>query len=213
MSKETDDIIKLIKHWKAFKEEGGKDFAQFGSFLKQESKPKTPQHPMGEDMMLNVRLGILFIYLERYKNKLIKKVMQTLPLRTIEEFLLLMYLEQTTSPRKSDFTQSKFMKASSMEKTAIFEMIKRLQADGFISEVEDPEDKRSKRIQLTPAGTGMLHQSRAAFMPVTQLLFANMSVEDKKLLLEKFHYLSGFHEHIWEEDADMSAEELVLKYL
>ncbi|MEH0153963.1 winged helix DNA-binding protein [Limibacter armeniacum] len=212
---ELNEVIILLEKWKAFKEQGGKGLNGFGNWLtKDEPQEQTvPATPPIDSNLLNIRLSILFIYLERYKNTLMKKVLDHLPLRTVEEFLLLSFVEREGNPIKSDFLKSDFMRAAMIEKTTIFEMIKRLQKDGLLLETADTKDKRSKRLSLTEQGKVVMRDSRIAFSPVNTLLYANLTTQDKLFLMKKFQYLCDFHEHLHRQEQLDDLAAVVEKYI
>jgi len=55
---------------------------------------------------------------------------------------------------------------------------------GYITEHDDPEDKRSKRLQLTPKGEKVLHECYLRFMRVPEMLFMEMTTQDIEVCVQ-----------------------------
>ncbi|MCI4592693.1 MarR family transcriptional regulator [Sphingobium sp. BYY-5] len=56
-----------------------------------------------------------------------------------------------------------------------------LEADGLIRRTENPNDKRSRYIEITPAGMAVVEQVQPALSEIRSSVFADLSEEDMRL--------------------------------
>jgi DNA-binding MarR family transcriptional regulator len=97
-------------------------------------------------------------------------------LKSIEEFSLLNIIYHLKEPRKTEAIFTGLYELS----TGI-DMLKRLKKLGYLSEYADSEDKRSKRLKVTPLGEKVLTASKERVMKLAEMMFFDLS-DDHKLL-------------------------------
>lgn len=83
----------------------------------------------------------------RYVRHYVRKALAATPLITFDDFICLVILLKTGS-----LTKTELIEATINEKPSGLLVIKRLLDAGFVQQVTDQTDRRSKRISLTPAG-------------------------------------------------------------
>ena len=97
----------------------------------------------------------------------------------LEEFGILLMISRQKNPKKSEVIYSMLLDLSSG-----IDMVNRLIKKGFIREYPDEEDKRAKRLTLTPEGEKTLEQSRIQIAKVARMLLFDMGRDDKQLCVK-----------------------------
>ena len=128
------------------------------------------------------------LFLSRYARAYAKKALEHSPLGSIDEYAYLELVAKTGGMTKSDLIYR-----NRHEKPTGMEIIRRLQAAGFIEQTDDPDDKRSKQLHLTEAGRQVLDAHAAPMSQVTSLLSGNLNGAEKLLLLQILDKLESFH--------------------
>ncbi len=121
----------------------------------------------------------------------------------LEEFGILLAIYKEKNPKKTEVIYSMLLELSSGT-----DMLGRLIKKGFIREYPDKEDKRAKRLILTPEGENALECSRMQIGKVAKMLLFDMEQDDKELCVkllknveQKFSAL--FQEHKGEKFEDI----------
>ncbi len=83
-----------------------------------------------------------------------------------------------------------------LTRAAISQTLDRLVDQGLVSRTEDPQDRRSKRIQLTPEGERLLAESMEAQQSWVTGLFARLDSQERELVRRSFALLAGKLEQI-----------------
>lgn len=133
-------------------------------------------------------LGMLFGKLYRYTNIYIKKALQDLPLSSIDEAIYLEIIARAHTPRKSDVIHEALSEFPSG-----IDIIKRLLKYGLVEELPDAEDRRSKRLRLTPAGHDMLLETRKRLGRASQLAFGTLSEGEMAEMIPLLFRLEQHH--------------------
>ena len=134
-------------------------------------------------------IGKLLIYLNRYMRIYARKALEGSPLGTMDEFVYLVMLTEQGPLTKSDLIQR-----NRHEKPTGMEIIRRLLALGLIAQSDDLDDRRSKRLTITPLGTEVSGQVAGQMGKVSTLLAGNLTIAEKLLLLQLLEKLENFHQ-------------------
>ncbi len=97
----------------------------------------------------------------------------------LEEFGILLTIHQEKNPKKTEVIYSMLLELSSGT-----DMLSRLIKKGFIQEYPDEEDKRAKRLTLTPEGEKALERSKVQIAKVAEMLLFEMEQDDKQLCVK-----------------------------
>lgn len=100
-------------------------------------------------------------------------------IRRDEDFYFLNHIKHAKNPRKTEIIHA-FM----LELTTGLSILAGLKDNGLIDEVDDLEDKRSKRVSITPKGEAVLLDCYRQFGKVGALLFKDVPVEDAQLCVQ-----------------------------
>lgn len=101
------------------------------------------------------------------------------PLNQLEEFGCLVTIKQRQNPKKSEVIYSNLMELSSGT-----DMLNRLKAKELLIENDDPEDKRSKRVSLTPLGEKTVAICIVKVLKLAKMMLIEMSEDDKQLCIQ-----------------------------
>jgi DNA-binding MarR family transcriptional regulator len=97
----------------------------------------------------------------------------------LEEFGCLATIQLQKNPKKSEVIYSNLMELSSGT-----DMLNRMKSKGLIKEVDDKEDKRSKRVSLTPMGEKVLLICSGRIQKLAKMMLHEMPEEDKQLCIQ-----------------------------
>ncbi len=148
---------------------------------------RNADHPLAE----NTDAGIarLLSYLGRYMKIYARKGLEGSPLGTMDEFAYLAMLIEYGPLTKSDLIQR-----NRHEKPTGMEIIRRLLVLGMVTQSDDLDDRRSKRLAITPLGSETFGQVAGQMSKVSTLLAGNLSPAEKMLLLQLLDKLENFHQ-------------------
>ena len=174
------------------------DLADFGQWLANRRAPAqttdgligTEANPPDDSTgaPLDERLGRVIGRLYRFVEFYSKKVLGELELNNLGDFTYLGALHAAGNPRKSEL-----IAANLSEFTSGIDIIKRLTQGGLAEEYTDPDDRRSKRLRITPRGTQVLLASYPLMSQVGSAVFFGLPEADKRRLLAVLVPLDQFH--------------------
>ena len=128
----------------------------------------------------------------RYFRGYVKRVFDALPLLNFDDFLTLAILAE-----RGSLTKTHLVELTINEKTSGMLVIKRLIDKGFVAQTDDEQDKRTRRITVTPAGLAMLRAAQPVMNQATQLFVGDLSEAEQHQLSALFTRLDKFHEPIY----------------
>jgi len=179
-----EKTIELVNLWGAFvRQHPGADiddFCRHHLIHKRESENKdaltlggvVPMQTDGQLMKLIGRIHKLHVF---YASAAFEET----PINQLEEFGCLVTIKQRVNPKKSEVIYSNLMELSSGT-----DMLNRLRKKGLIKEFDDKEDKRSKRLSLTPAGEKTITTCIVRVLRLAKMMLTDMSEDDKRLCIQ-----------------------------
>ena len=87
--------------------------------------------------------------------------------------------------------QQALVQASGRDKGQVARLIKELDAQGLLLREADPDDGRSQRLTLTPAGRAACQRFRRHESAIAQRLFEAMAAEEIQALIDQLGVLRG----------------------
>ena len=193
MQDATDQIIELLTHWKAYVHtQPSANIVSFARWvLDEENKQRTDIARYQSDIrqfipeteaddLQNAEMSMLWGQIDGYRAMIFKYALRPLDIHSIDEYTLLLFVELRENPSKKEYVLS-----SLLEPTTAFEMIKRLKRKGFITEQENPSDRRSLLILLTEEGQKRLQQAKTTLIRINRLMYAGLSVQDKSFWISE----------------------------
>jgi DNA-binding MarR family transcriptional regulator len=109
-----------------------------------------------------------------------------------DEFSLLNAIQRLGEPRK---TEAIYM--ALFELSTGTDMMNRLKKIGFISEYDDKEDRRSKRIKITPKGQKALGACRKRMGQLAEMEFFDLTGEEKRFCLQSLGRIDEKFSDLW----------------
>jgi len=192
--------VQLVNEWGAYEanhpEASVEDFCRFYLINEREKENREqlfegtgiPQRP---ELILSKLLGRIMRMFSVYAEDAIK----TTGLKRADEFYFLAYIDQAKNPRKTEVIYSGIIELSTG--LSILEQLKKA---GFIEEKDDPEDKRSKRVNITSEGKAVLFSCYEKFRQVGDILFGEMATEDMQLCIQLLQPIDTRHISQWQQN-------------
>lgn len=146
-------------------------------------------------------IGRLLVYMSRYAKSYIKKALDGSPLIAPEDFTCLAILLT-----HNELTKKELIDYNMQEKTSGTEVIRRLLAAGLVQQKDDQEDKRTKKVSITPKGREVIYKAFTEMTHVGKIVTGRLSLEEKLVLqnllqkLEDFHYKLHTEKEINDKD-------------
>lgn len=146
-----------------------------GSIKREKSvQPEWQLHPD-----LNGALIKLVSRIGKFQEIYANKALDGTGLDQIEEFGVMVTIFNLKNPIKSEAIFSNMLELSSGTNILI-----RLKNKDLITEYDDAEDKRVKRLQLTPKGEKVLRNAKQQILKVVAMLTQDLTDDDKQLCLQ-----------------------------
>jgi len=148
-------------------------------------------------------IGRLFIYMSRYAKSYVKKTLDGTALQSPEDFTSLAILLTHESLSKSDLISRNIQ-----EKTSGTEVIRRLIQAGLVTQLDDENDKRSKRISITDQGKQLLYKVFDEMNDVGKMVSGNLSLSEKLNLQYLLQKLDSYHYKLHEDKAIIAKDDI-----
>lgn len=152
-------------------------------------------------------IGQLIAFMYRYAKGYIKKALEESTLLTLDDFGYLAAIWQD-----GDLTKTQLIEKNIHEKNTGMEIIKRLLNNNLLEQYNDLEDKRSKRLKITPLGQSELFKSFDGMLKVSQIIAGKLTSPEKIQLFYLLNKLHDFHNPIFLNEKDMSIDAILGKY-
>jgi len=110
-----------------------------------------------------------------------------------EEFSLLSAIANLETPRKTEVIYHTINELSTG-----LALLSGMKKQGYIIERDDPEDKRSKRLQLTTKGQKVLQACYERFSKIPELLFDGVPKEDVELCIQLLKNVDIKYSQLWQ---------------
>jgi DNA-binding MarR family transcriptional regulator len=133
----------------------------------------------------------------------IQIAMKGMKIQHFEEFSLLSAIANLKNPRKTEVIYHTINELSTG-----LNLLAGMKKRGYINEQDDPEDKRSKRLSLTPKGKKILEGCYERFSKIPELLFKEINNEDIQLCIQLLKNVDLKFSKMWQRDKGRSLEEI-----
>lgn len=202
-----NNTVKLVNSYAAFEEShpdsGIEDFCRYW-LASRRTKEKTDnlfggEMPPREDIIL----AKLIDRISRIHMIYIQIAMNGMKIQHFEEFSLLSAIAHLKTPRKTEVIYHTINELSTG-----LNLLAGMKKRGYINEQDDPEDKRSKRLSLTPKGKKILQGCYERFSKIPELLFKDMNHEDIQLCIQLLKNIDLKFSRLWQNDKGRSLEEI-----
>lgn len=156
------------------------DFANW--IISKNAVKDIPENPYINGL-IGMNLGFIHNYLMFYSRKMFK----TSGIYSIYDYGILMSLFPNKKLKKTDV-----LKQNILEKSSGNEILKRLLKQGFLIEIDNELDKRSKLISISATGFIELNKIDAAMSDLAATVVGNLEMNEKQFLLS---ILTKLHLH------------------
>ncbi|MEQ8702636.1 MAG: MarR family transcriptional regulator [Phaeodactylibacter sp.] len=191
----TAENAKQVIDWlEAYQQEqggGALSPVAFGEWLVQQgiSPHKSNTLPPNTDGLISMFFGFMTNYAAYYA----RRVFRQLDLYSFTDWAFLATLEQ-----EEPLTKSALIQKNILEKSTGTEVLKRLNKQGYIEELPNPEDRRAKLVRLSEQGRQVVEEANALIMPMGQVVTGDLTAAEKRQLLSLLQKLHKFHQPIFE---------------
>ena len=139
----------------------------------------------------------------RYHKLHVKKALAGTPLITYDDFIYLALLAMNGSMTKMSLVGSTINEKASGEL-----VINRLLKQDLLSQTQDPDDRRIRRLTVTPKGKQVLTAVLPAMSQATALLVGNLSQPEQQQLAHLLTKLDEFHKPLYLREKDTPLSQL-----
>ena len=199
--------IELVNLWGAYEQkhpEGSiDDFCRHHIARQSQQKIKGPLvggvvPPINEGLLLKI-IGRIHKLNMNYANIALAET----DLNQIEEFGILLTIQQETNPKKTEVIYANLFELSSGT-----DMLARLIKRGLIKEYDDQEDKRSKRIELTAKGKKAIEICFPKVKKMAVMLMHDLTDDDKELCIQLLKNVEIKFSALWQKHKGKKIEEI-----
>jgi len=210
------DLLPLMERFEEENQGGEGDMMSFALWLAEsltsEKHPDEEVDSRGESLAkhheFDVQITAVVGYLFRYAKHYSKKVLKDKVLATIDDYVFLASLIITPGLTKSELIQQHLL-----EITSGTEILKRLLKQDFIEEYENPEDRRSKKLKITPLGMKVLGEVQEEMRQAAHIVGGDLSLAEKAKLVQLCNKLKKFHDQIHDQDKKSEITLIFDKYM
>jgi len=195
---DMNKTVELVNEWASFEEKHPNanldDFCRHYLANHQQEKFKGPLTggvipPISEGLLLKI-IGRI----HKLNMSYAAGALQGTGLNQVEEFGILLSIQQDGEPRKTDVIYANLFELSSGT-----DMLNRLIKRGLISEHDDENDKRSKRIRLTKAGGEAIELCMARMKKVAGMMTMDLDEDDKQLCIHLLKNIEIKFSAFWQQ--------------
>lgn len=199
--------VELVNHWSEFEQKHPngtiEDFCRY--YLASQHQQKTMGILVGgvvpalNDGLLLKIIGRISKLNMAYANIALKGT----ELNQIEEFGILQTIKKEKNPKKTEVIYANLFELSSGT-----DMLNRMKKRGLIKEYDDKEDKRSKRIELTPKGEKVAEVCLANIEKNATMLMNDLANDDKDLCIQLLKNVEIKFSALWQKHKRKKFEEI-----
>jgi DNA-binding MarR family transcriptional regulator len=133
----------------------------------------------------------------------IQLALKGMKIRHFEEFSLLSAIANLKTPRKTEVIYHTINELSTGLK-----LLAGLKKNGYITEQDDPDDKRSIRLHLTPKGQKLLNICYERFSKVPEMLFLDIPETDIELCIQLLKNVDLKFSKLWQQHRSKSFDDI-----
>jgi DNA-binding MarR family transcriptional regulator len=138
-------------------------------------------------------IAMFIIFMYKYALFYSRKIFKNSLIYSIDDLGVLATLLPDKQLKKADVIRKNIT-----EKSSGNEVLKRLLRQKLIMETNNPNDKRSKLLEITPDGLNEINVVRSQILKMSSLVTGNLSGKEKMMLLNMLSKLHEFHNPLFE---------------
>lgn len=203
-------VQSLLEKAKEFRKSGGApNLSEFSAWLSEEFTHQEVSLPFlfpGESVESAASKYIIYLY--RYAKGYGKKLLKDTPLSSIDDVpYLLMLLFSGPS------TKMELIQANVHEKTTGMEILNRLLRLGLVEQQFNPEDKRSRKLSISPEGQKLMLNLMKGMDTLSAIVSGNLQSKERINLLKLLNKLNDFHLQVHQDAKEKSLAEIEMEFL
>ena len=193
---EYQNVKKLISWAEAFENQLAEgdiwDDTKFAHWLAGEFKtsPNTEQ-PIAKKSKASITMSVHFLY--KFAQFYSRKIFKNSLIYSLDDFSVIASLLPDKKLMKAEVIRKNIT-----EKSSGNEVLKRLLRQQLIKETDNPEDRRSKLLEITPQGLNEIFAIKSQMERMGELVEGNLNEQEKIDLLKIFSKLYQFHNPLFE---------------
>ena len=201
-------VVELITEWGSFDEqhpEGSiEEFCRYYLIQRSGEEDKVAQHPLFP-VPVPVDFALMRLINRIVKIHTIYAVAATAGtgINTSEEFSLLNAIDSLNEPRKTVAIYTALFELSTGT-----DMLNRLKKIGFLVEYDDTEDRRSKRVKITPKGYKALAVCRKRMAQLAEMEFHDLTSDEKKICIRMLSSVDTKFSGLWQSHKGKDFEDI-----
>lgn len=212
-----NELIQHLEKFESLQTQSNKDINAFAEWFAHEtkrskavsgieaSKSNEPIYRQPVNALISILIGRMGKYARVYTKKILSKTRLS-GLDDYSFMATLMFHERMT---KSELIHYNLLDSV----TSGTDIIKRLINNGYIQEEENPNDKRSKSVSITPKGRAMMIEVFKEMHLASEIVTGKLSEIEKNTLVELLSKLDAFHKSIFENDRKLELSAIRNKHL
>ncbi len=138
--------------------------------------------------LLDGELSALVGRLSRFAYFYSKKAVEKMRFNNLDDLLYLYVMIEMKSPKKSELIHAMLSEFASG-----IDIINRLLKMGLCEEFPDENDKRAKRVRITPAGMGALREASPIMAQISKIAFNELTETEKRMIAHILRRADRFH--------------------
>lgn len=193
------EIIDLLKKWSEFKDENSAgDLNEFGNWLSKTPKAKSVslspilrsgKHITDEYADKTQFLASYFIKrMGKFVKIYTKDIFAESGLSGSDDFSFLALIDKMDKPNKKELCN-----ANLTELTTGLDIIRKLVKMGLVSEINDENDKRAKRLIITEKGQSTVYRIYERLRQLSEDVLGDLNSDERSIILKFLERLNNYH--------------------
>ncbi|MEL7532262.1 MAG: MarR family winged helix-turn-helix transcriptional regulator [Bacteroidota bacterium] len=187
------ELLPLLDEYQATQTATHTDLQSFVLWLNKKVLNPAGQLPH-EGQTLDSRILAGIWRMSKFARHYARMALQDSPLKGIDDFVMLVALLEVDS-----YTKSELILHTLTDFQTGIGIMKRLAKLGLLEELEDPDDKRSKRVRLSQQGRGVLFSLFVQMQQVSEIVGADLNENEKVELLTVLKHLDNIHLKVYQD--------------
>jgi MarR family transcriptional regulator, lower aerobic nicotinate degradation pathway regulator len=201
-STSKNKLVELVNLWDKYDHDGEEmtihDFCvKYLSEFHQKEEHESDNY----GMPVQSQMAGLLLRMGKFATHYCKKALKDSALNNTEDWFYLIGLIDGRTPKKSEYIHEMLSEFPSG-----IEVINRLLKLGMLEEIQDPTDKRSKRIKITQTGLALLYATLPKMNKIGDMAFDRLDTIEKSILLDLLKKLETHHNKHYREVKELGFE-------
>ncbi len=140
-------------------------------------------------------ISTMIVRMNRYGKNYFRAAIEGSDLASTDDMIYLITLEAF-----GPLTKSELIRKNVHDKSAGMSIINRLIKNDLAAQTNNPDDARSKVVELTTRGRSVLEQYMAKVRDASKIVTAQLTRKEKLILIDLFKKLDDFHFNMYNEN-------------